>query len=138
MTTKGGHNTGAIDVRGEGVYRLRFRVNGKRCTVTVRGTKKEAQLKLRELLHLADHGEHVAPNRMTLRQWADQWLALLARGEANGRPRGLVGARTRERYSELFNLYVLPVLGAPNCSRSGRWKSTHFTSASKSGFRLRP
>ena len=32
--SKRGHNTGAIDVRGEGVYRLRFRANGRRCAVT--------------------------------------------------------------------------------------------------------
>jgi integrase len=108
MTTKRGHNTGAIDVRGEGVYRLRFRVNGKRCTVTVRGTKKEAQIKLRELLHSADHGEHVAPNRVTFGTWSQQWLSLLARGDNR---RGLVNNRTRERYAELLSGYVLPTLG---------------------------
>jgi integrase len=46
-----------------------------------------------------------------LSQWAEQWLALLARGEANGKRRGLVGARTRQRYNELLKLYVLPAIG---------------------------
>jgi hypothetical protein len=79
-------------VRGPGIFRLRFRANGRRCAVTVRGTKGEAQRKLRELLHSADRGEHVEPSRMTLRQWADQWLALLARGDNR---RGLVGSFLR-------------------------------------------
>jgi integrase len=108
MSKKRGHNTGAIDVRAEGVYRLRFRVNGKRCAVTIRGTKKEAQIKLRELLHSADRGQHVEPTRITLTAWSQQWLALLSRGDNR---RGLVGARTRERYAELLGLYVLPTLG---------------------------
>jgi integrase len=106
--TKRGHNTGAIDMRAEGVYRLRFRANGKRCTVTVLGSMGEARRKLRELLHSADRGEHVAPTRITLGAWSQQWLALLSRGDNR---RGLVNARTRERYAELLGLYVLPTLG---------------------------
>jgi integrase len=97
------HGDGGIDQRGANSWRLRYRVGNQRFAVTFRGTRVEAQRELRRLLQGADEGEHVAPNRITLNQWSQQWLALLGRG--------LVSARTRERYQELLRLYVLPTLG---------------------------
>ena len=80
-----------------------------------RGTRVEAQRELRRLIKSADDGEHVAPNKITLAQWSEQWLRLLGRGEQTGvrkrRRRGLVSPRTRERYGELLASYVLPKLG---------------------------
>jgi integrase len=112
MTTKRSRGDGGIDPRGESAWRLRYRFNGARHTVTFHGTLSDARKELRRLIRTGDTGEHVAPSRVALNQWAGQWLALLARGEANGkRRRGLVGARTRQRYSELLKLYVLPALG---------------------------
>jgi integrase len=106
------YGEGNIEARGSDKWRLRYRVNGKRHKATFHGTRVEAQRELRRLLKSADDGTHVAPNRITLKDWSEQWLTLLARGEANGtRRRGLVSARTRERYRELLALYVLPVLG---------------------------
>lgn len=74
MTKRRGAREGSIDQRGEGAWRLRYRIAGKRFTVTVRGTKREAQTKLRELLHSGDVGEHVEPSRITLAQWVDSGL----------------------------------------------------------------
>src|SRR5205807_8503174 len=79
------------------------------------GTKKAAQTELRRLLKSADDGAHVAPDKTTLAAWVDRWLALQARrdGEHAGkRKRGLVNARTFERYAELLRLHVVPTLGA--------------------------
>jgi integrase len=105
---------GAIDRRGPDTWRLRWRANGQRCTKTFRGTLSAARKELRTLVKAVDDGQHVAPTRLTLRQWSDQWLALLGR-EANNttrrRSRGLVSERTRERYGELLATYVLPSLG---------------------------
>jgi integrase len=105
---------GAIDRRGPDTWRLRWRANGQRCTKTFHGTLLAARKELRALVKAVDDGQHVAPTRLTLRQWTDQWLTLLSREVNNTtlrRSRGLVSARTRERYGELLTLYVLPSLG---------------------------
>jgi integrase len=109
--TKRSYGDGAITPRGPDTWRLRYRVGGRRLTKTVQGTRVEAQRELRRLLKAGDDGEHVAPNRLTLSKWAEDWLLLLARGETNARRRGLVSVRTRERYGELLRVYVLPTLG---------------------------
>jgi integrase len=104
---KRGYRDGGIDARGENSWRLRYRLNGRRFTKTIRGTKSDAQKELRRLLHSGDEGTHVAPNRITLSQWAEQWIATGAPGRRQKR----VGRRTIERYSELLRCHVLPTLG---------------------------
>jgi hypothetical protein len=42
-------------------------------TVTVRGDRKSAETELRRLLRMRDIGEHIEPNRLTVRQWLSQW-----------------------------------------------------------------
>jgi integrase len=111
MTRKRGAGDGGIDARGENIYRLRYRVGRQRFTQTFHGTLLEARKELRRLVKSGDDGAHIVPTRLTLSQWSQQWLSLLARGETNGTRRGLVGARTAERYRELLALYVLPTLG---------------------------
>jgi integrase len=117
MAKKREHGEGTISERGENVFRLRYRVVNKRYSVTFRGTRVEAKKKLRELLNSGDKGEHVAPDKMKLSEWAEKWLALLGRkpeGDSDkqrARRRGLVNPRTLERYTELLNLYVKPKLG---------------------------
>jgi integrase len=78
--------------------------------VTFRGSRPEAQKELRRLLKTVDDREHVAPSRLTLTVWVKEWIRLLNRGETGGR-RGLVSARTSERYEELLASYVLPTIG---------------------------
>lgn len=110
MTKKRGHGDGSIDERGKNSWRLRYRVNGKRFIKTVHGTKSDAQKALRELLHAGDTGEHVAPDKMTLGQWVERWIASGAPGR-RGRKKP-IGRRTLERYSELLRCHVVPTLGA--------------------------
>src|ERR1700730_13095763 len=113
MTSKRDHGDGGIDARGPDRWRLRWRVAGRRYSKAFQGTKKAAQAELRRLLKSADDGAHVAPDKITLATWVDRWLALLERRDATiVRKRGLVSARTLERYSEQFRLHVLPTLGA--------------------------
>src|SRR5262252_159331 len=133
---KRAHGDGGIDQRGENAWRLRYRVNGKRHHKTFHGSLSEARKELRRLLKSADDGVHIAPSKITLAQWAAQWLALLERKsteeakapeaeqqsaeeKATGdkeakrkRKRGLVSARTLERYDDLLRLHVLPTLGS--------------------------
>lgn len=107
MNKRRGYRDGGMDQRGEKSWRLRYRVNGRRFTKTVHGTKSEAQKALRDLLHAGDTGEHVAPDKMTLGQWIDHWIAAGAPGRSQKR----AGRRTVERYSELMRCHVVPVLG---------------------------
>lgn len=111
------YGEGSITARGPDTFRLRYRLDGKRYSVTVRGSRAEAKKKLRDLLHSGDTGQHVAPDRLKLSDWIDRWLALLERkpdgdsGKARARRRGLVNPRTLERYGELLHIYVKPALG---------------------------
>ena len=49
-------STGHIRQRSPGAWEIRYRVADKTRTETVRGGKREAQRRLRELLTLADQG----------------------------------------------------------------------------------
>ena len=92
---KRSHGDGGIDQRGEGAYRLRYRVAGKRFTKTFHGTLSEARKELRSLLKSGDDGEHVDPSKKTVSQWIDEWL----KAGAPGRKKKKVGQRTLERTS---------------------------------------
>src|SRR6516162_3616804 len=103
--TKRSHGDGGIDQRGENVYRLRYRVGGKRFAVTFHGTLTEARKELRRLIRSGDVGEHIAPDKVTLGGWIDRWLGLLNRQQTDedvGRRRGLVSNRSIERYEQLL------------------------------------
>jgi integrase len=100
---------GQIEKRSRG-YRLRWyegRKAGKRVygSKTVRGTLKQAQRALREVLGRKDRG-HAAPSPSripTLRQYVDLWKE----GEAAARLR----PRTLEEYLDKLERHVLPKLG---------------------------
>jgi integrase len=53
-------------------------------------------------LREGDTGKHVAPNKLTLKQWIADWLALKERA---------IKPRTHERYSDILTHHVAPVLG---------------------------
>ena len=106
--TKRSHGDGGIDERSLGVYRLRYRVHGKRHSVTFRGTAGEARKELRRLIRSGDTGDHVAPDKITVGAWIDQWIE----AGAPGRKKKRVGQRTLERYEELLRVHVTPRLGS--------------------------
>jgi integrase len=109
--SKRDHGDGGIDERSPGHFRLRWRVDGKRYSKSSRGSIGEARRELRRLLKTADDGAHVAPDKLTLAAWIDRWVALQRRGDTDHACRGLVNARTLERYEELLRLHVVPTLG---------------------------
>lgn len=102
MSKRRGHGGGSIQQRGESSYRLRYYVGDIRHTVTFRGTKKEADVELRRLMSDADKGIHIAPAKLTLKQWADQWIELKAAERQH---------KTVARYEDLLRLHVMPKLG---------------------------
>jgi integrase len=71
-------------------------------TTTVRGSRKDAEKELRRLLRSLDTGEHVDPNRITVREWLATWL---------GAVRSEVAPKTHERYGEIVNHFLTPALG---------------------------
>lgn len=94
------YGEGSIDQRGKDLWRLRYRVNGKQFTDYVHGTVTEARRELRRRLKAGDDGAHVAPDKITVAKWIEEWLAGLQ-----------VGARTAERYAQLMRIHVIPHLG---------------------------
>jgi len=107
MSKRRDRGDGGIDPRGPGTWRLRYRVNGRRFSTTFHGTLSEARKELRRLIRSGDTGEHVAPDKITLAQWVEQWIA----AGAPGRRQRKVGRRTLKRYEELLRCHIVPVLG---------------------------
>ena len=71
---------------------------------TVRGTKKEAEAKLRELLHSLDKGAYVRPQRITLGEWLEEWLEGFAKIRTT--------PRTQESYRSVISSHLILSLGA--------------------------
>jgi integrase len=102
--------TGHIRERSPGSFELRYALGtdaatGKRriATVTIRGSRKDAEKELRRLLRAVDTGEHVDPNRMTVRGWLLQWLGTI---------KAEVTPRTHESYSAIVRGRLIPAFGA--------------------------
>jgi integrase len=107
--TRRGYGDGGIDARGKDVWRLRYRIDGRRYVVTFKGTRAAARAELRRLLREGDVGQHVPPERMSVAQWLEHWIALGCPGQRQEKPT----RRTVERYTQLIRTHVLPALG--NC-----------------------
>jgi integrase len=106
--TRRGYGDGGIDARGEDVWRLRYRVDGQRYSVTFKGTRAAARAELRRLLREGDVGQHVPPDRMTVAQWLGHWIGLGCPGRRQERP----GRGTVEKYAARLCTHVIPTLGA--------------------------
>jgi integrase len=105
--TKRSYGDGGIYPQGKNTFRLRYRVNGKRYSKTIEGSRVDAKKELRALLRSGDTGEHVAPDKAMLAGWAQQWIE----AGAPGRNKRAAGARAVERYEQLLRTHVLPTLG---------------------------
>ncbi len=71
--------------------------------VTVRGTKAQAQRKLRELLTSLDQGIALPAEKILLRDWLDQWMQEII--APNRRQ------RTKERYQGIITRHIKPAIG---------------------------
>ncbi len=100
---------GSIQKRGKHSWRLIFDLErdhtGKRCqkTVTVRGSKKDAEAELSRILADIQHGGFVDPGKVTVREYLQKWLVHVATKTS---------AKTHERYSEIVELGIVPRLGS--------------------------
>jgi integrase len=104
-----GRHQGHIRQRSPRSFEIRYSLGadpatGKRrvATATVRGDRKAAERELRRLLWTRDTGEHVDPNRISVRQWLTKWHDIM---------RDEVSPKTHERYGEIVNNFLVPALG---------------------------
>ena len=104
-----GTRQGQIVKRGPGTYMVRvYRgkdTAGKRhwATVTVKGTRQEAQKELTRRLAAKDAGRLPATTRQSVDTYFTKWLATDVKPS--------VTARTHASYTRLVNSYVIPALG---------------------------
>lgn len=100
---------GSIQKRGQGSWRLVFDLErdhtGKRKqkTLTVRGTKKQAEAELSRKLAEIESGGFIDPGNIKLSEYLERWL---------GHVETKTSAKTHERYSEIVRLALVPALGA--------------------------
>jgi integrase len=70
----------------------------------VRGTKKDAERRLRELLVSVETGGYVNPTSLTVGEWLDQWCESYAKMHTT--------PRTAESYQAIIRHHLSPALGA--------------------------
>ena len=70
----------------------------------VKGTKREAEAALVQLLHQRDSGIDKPPGRMLLGEYLEKWLQDFAEHH--------LAPATRKRYRELLGVHVIPMLGS--------------------------
>lgn len=105
---------GCIVRRGKRSWRLKFEKgtddDGKRLIgyETVRGSKKDAKIRLTEILESRNKGSFVDRTAMTVGDYLGRWLADHAAHA--------VSRKTYERYSEIVEKHLVPALGAKNLS----------------------
>jgi integrase len=68
--------TGHVRQRSRGSWEIRYPIDGKIRTATVRGTRKDAEKELRKRLVAIDKGDQADPTKLTAGQWFDRWLAM--------------------------------------------------------------
>ena len=72
--------------------------------VSVKGTKREAEKRLSELLHQLDTDTFIRPGKTTLAEYLERWLRDYAK--PNLSPRGF------ERYESIVRVHLIPGLGS--------------------------
>ena len=102
--------TGSIEARGTGSWRITVEVgapaeDGKRTRhrETVKGNKRDAERRLREILSAAETGVYVAPSRITTGQFLEEWVSTYALLHTS--------PRTAQSYAAEFRRHVVPALG---------------------------
>ena len=70
---------------------------------TVKGTKRDAERALREVLLSLEQGAYVKPNKITLGEWLRQWLKDYVSMNTTD--------RTQESYTSIVERHLIPSLG---------------------------
>jgi len=72
--------------------------------VSVRGTKKDAERRLSELLHQIDNGTFITPGKTTLAEYLERWLKDYVWPN--------LSRRTAEGYESIVRCHLVPALGS--------------------------
>ena len=118
---------GHIQRRGKRSWRIKYDLprdeSGERrlAYVTVKGTRKDAEKELRAKLSAIDHGMHVDPSNLTLAEYLETWLEMVAPST--------VAPMALERYHSLTRNQIKPHLGSiqlqkPRPAHVSRWHNT--------------
>ncbi|MDO8751301.1 MAG: tyrosine-type recombinase/integrase [Dehalococcoidia bacterium] len=75
----------------------------KQTWITFRGTKRQAEERLTELLRQTDQGLPIVKGKLTLGEWATRWL------EEDIKPNRRI--RTYEHYESIVRIHIRPALG---------------------------
>jgi len=101
---------GHITKRGKNSYSIAISLGKDSTTgkykyqwVSIKGTKKDAERRLSELLHQLDTGTFMKPNKTTVGEYLQRWLKDYAK--PNLSPRGF------ERYESIVRVHLTPSLG---------------------------
>lgn len=101
---------GHITKRSKGSYTIVLNLGrdpetGKRKQqwVSIKGTKKEAEKRLSELINQLDNGTYIKPKKTTLTEYLNMWLNEYAKNNLS--PRGF------ERYAGIIRKHLIPDLG---------------------------
>lgn len=98
---------GSLRKRSEGSWQLLWSSRGpdgkrKQHSLTMQGTKREAERRLTEIIRSIDQGTYVAPNRRTVAEYLQYWLESI---------RGSVAATSYVRYARIVNGRLTSGLG---------------------------
>ncbi|MFC2071321.1 tyrosine recombinase XerC [Chloroflexota bacterium] len=101
---------GHIEKRGKNSYSIAISLGKDAATgkykyqwTTVKGTKKETEKRLSQILNQLDTGTFMKPSKTTLAEYLDRWLADYVK--PNLSPRGY------ERYESICRVHLIPSLG---------------------------
>jgi integrase len=102
---------GSLRRRGDDSWEIRLSLGKSMTTgrwlqksVTVHGTKKDADREMRKLLHSLANGTYVEPEKVTVGEFCERWLRDYIK--PSGR-----AERTRRTYELIIRKHVTPVLG---------------------------
>ena len=106
--SKRSSNTGGMRQLPSGNWELRWYVtdqsgNRKHASTTVKGSKKKAQAKLREVLSAVDNGTHVDKSKETIKQFAERWMETYTATNCT--------IRTQIGYQGNIDRYIVPAIG---------------------------
>jgi integrase len=97
---------------------------------TVRGSRKDAEKRLSELLHQLDTGAYMQPGKTTVKEYLTRWLADYVK--PNLSPRGY------ERYESIIRVHLIPALsGIVLTQLRPEHIQQHYTAMTKAGLSAR-
>ena len=101
---------GHITQRSKGTYSIKVSLGKDPATgkyksqwFTVKGSKKDAEKRLSEILHQLDTGGYLKPDKATIAYYLQRWLVDYARPN--------LSPRTVEGYEHIFQRHLVPAFG---------------------------